>query len=124
MSSLANLVTRFWQMTESRAQPLWVLVTSCRMAVRKPWGLKKPVTQKTFKKRGGKNQKIRCLEGSAADVKMEMPVLMRSLKSNIISSTSFKMNNTFRGVGSAAVEQSRRKANMVVQGGGKFGPRG
>ncbi len=34
-------------MTESSAQPLCVLVTSCLMAVRKPCGLKKPVTQKT-----------------------------------------------------------------------------
>ena len=59
---------------------------------------------------------------SAADVKMEIPVLVRSLKSSILSSTSFQMGKTFWGVASAAVEQSRRKANMVVQGDGKFDP--
>ena len=59
---------------------------------------------------------------SAADVKMEIPVLVRSLKSNILSSTSLQKDKTFRGVVSAAVEQSRRKANMVAQGDGKFGP--
>jgi len=35
-------------MTESSAQPLWARVSSCRMAVRKPCGLKKPVIQQTF----------------------------------------------------------------------------
>ena len=59
---------------------------------------------------------------SAADVKMEIPVLVRSLKSSILSSTSFQMDKTFWGVVSAAVEQSRHKANMVAQGDGKFGP--
>ena len=59
---------------------------------------------------------------SAADVKMEIPVLVQSLKSSILGSTSFQMSKTFWGVVSAAVEQSRRKANMVAQGGGKFGP--
>ena len=34
------------------------------------------------------------------------------------------MGKTFRGVVSAAVEQYRRKANMVAQGDGKLGPRG
>ena len=34
------------------------------------------------------------------------------------------MDKTIRGVVSAAVEQSRRKANMVAQGDGKFGPWG
>ena len=58
---------------------------------------------------------------SAADVKMEIPVLVPSLKSSILSSTTFQMGETFWGV-SAAVEQSRRKANMVAQGDGKFGP--
>ena len=60
----------------------------------------------------------------AADVKMEIPVLVRSLKSSILSPTSFQMGKTFWGVASAAVEQSRRKANMVAQGDGKFGPIG
>ena len=55
---------------------------------------------------------------------MEVPVLVRSLKSSILSSTSFKMGKTIWGVVSAAVEQSRRTANMVTQGDGKFGPRG
>ena len=58
---------------------------------------------------------------SAADVKLEIPVLVRSLKSSILSSTSFQMGKTFWGVVSAAVEQSRRKANMVAQGDGIFG---
>ena len=55
---------------------------------------------------------------------MEIPVLVRSLKSSILSSTSFQMGKTFWEVVSAAVEQSRRKANIVAQGDGKFGPRG
>ena len=53
---------------------------------------------------------------------MEIPVLVRSLKSSILSSTSFQMGKTFWGVVSAAVEQSRCKSNMVAQGNGKFGP--
>ena len=61
---------------------------------------------------------------AAADVKMEIPVLVRSLKSSTLSSTSFQMDKTVWGVVSAAVEQSRRKANMVAQGDGKFGPWG
>ena len=60
---------------------------------------------------------------SAADVKMEIPVPVRSLKSSILSSTTIQMDDTFRGVVSAAVEQSRREANMVTRGDGKFGPR-
>ena len=42
---------------------------------------------------------------SAADVKMEIPVLVQSLKSSILSSTSFQMDKTVCGVVSAAVEQ-------------------
>ena len=57
-----------------------------------------------------------------ADVKMEIPVLLRSLKSSILSSISFQMGKTFREVVSAAVEQSRRKANMVARGDRKLGP--
>ncbi len=38
-----------WQMTLSRAQPLCRRVTSCLMAVKNPCGLKKPVTQNTWK---------------------------------------------------------------------------
>ena len=56
---------------------------------------------------------------------MEIPVLVQSLKSSsIFSSTSFQRDKTFWGVVSAAVEQSRRKANMVPQGDRKFGPSG
>ena len=65
-----------------------------------------------------------CSVWSAADVKMEIPVLVRSLKSSILSSTSFQMDKTVWRVVSAAVEQSRRKASMVAQGDGKFGPWG
>ena len=61
---------------------------------------------------------------SAADIEMEITVLVRSLMSSIMSSTSFQMGKTFRRVVSAAVKHSRRKANMVAQGDGKFGPRG
>ena len=59
---------------------------------------------------------------SAADFKMEIPVLVQSLKSSILSSTSFQIGKTFWGVVSAAVQQSRRQANMVAQGDGKYGP--
>ena len=48
--------------------------------------------------------------------------LVQSLKSSILSSTSFQMGKAFWGVVSAAVEQSRLKANMVAQGDGKFSP--
>ena len=61
---------------------------------------------------------------SAAEVKKEMPVLLRSLKSSILSSTSSQMDDIFWGEVSAAVEHSRRKVNMVAQGDGKFGPGG
>ena len=57
-----------------------------------------------------------------ADVKMEIPVLVRSLKSSILSSTSLQMDKTFWGMVSAAVEQSRRRTNMVARGNEKFGP--
>ena len=50
---------------------------------------------------------------SEAYAKMEIPVLVRSLKSSILSSNSFQVGKTFWGVVSAAVE---RKANMVAQG--------
>ena len=60
---------------------------------------------------------------TAADGKIKIPNIVRSLKSSILSTTSFQMGETFWGVASAAVEQSRRKANVVAQGNGKFGPR-
>ena len=68
------------------------------------------------------NYVLKVLIESAAYVKMEIPVLVRSLKSSILSSTSFQMGKTFWGVVSAAVEQSRRKASKVAQGDGKFCP--
>ena len=42
---------------------------------------------------------------SAADVKMEILDLIWSLKSRFLSSNSFQMGKTFRGVASVAVEQ-------------------
>ncbi len=55
LKELKDLKTEIftWQMTLSRAQPLWSRVTSWRMAVKKPWGLKNPVTQNTW---GGKHR--------------------------------------------------------------------
>ena len=47
-----------------------------------------------------------------------------SLKSCILSSTSFQMDKIVWGVASAAVELSSCKANMVALGDGKFGPWG
>ena len=61
---------------------------------------------------------------SAADVKLEITVLVRSLKSSILSSTSSQLDDAFWGVGSAAVEQTRRKASWGAQGKDKFGPWG
>ena len=61
---------------------------------------------------------------SAADVRMEIPVLGRSLMSSILSSTSLQMDKTFWGVVSTAVEQPSRRANMVARGDGKLGPWG
>ena len=58
-----------------------------------------------------------------ADVEMDITVLVQSLKSSILSLTSFQMDETFWGVVSAAVEQSRCKVNIVARGDGKFGPR-
>ena len=52
---------------------------------------------------------------------LKISVLVRSLKSSILSSTSLQMDKTFWGVVSAAVEQSRRKASMVARGDGEFG---
>ena len=61
-----------------------------------------------------------CIILSSAKVKMEIPILARSLKSSILSSTSFYLDNIFWRVESAAVGQSRRKANMVAQGDGNL----
>ena len=46
---------------------------------------------------------------------MEIPVLVQSLKSSILSSTSFQMGKSFWRVVSAAVEQSRRKATWLLR---------
>ena len=48
---------------------------------------------------------------------MEIPVLMQSLKSNILSSTSLQMGKTSSGVVIAAVEQSRHKAWLLGERG-------
>ena len=61
---------------------------------------------------------------SVVNVKMEIPVLVRSMKTIVLSSTSFQMDKTFWGVVRAAVGQSRLKANMVAQRDGNFGPWG
>ena len=52
---------------------------------------------------------------SAADVKMEMPVLVRSLMSSTLNLTSSQLDDTLWGVGSAVVELSSRRANMVFR---------
>ena len=57
---------------------------------------------------------------TAADVKKEIPGLLPSPKSSILSSTSSQLEDTFWEVVSAAVEQSRQKTNMVAQEDGKF----
>ena len=54
---------------------------------------------------------------------MEIPVLARSLKLSILSSTRFQLDKIVWGVGRADIEQSRRKPIMVAQGDRKFGPR-
>ena len=54
---------------------------------------------------------------SVVDVKMEIEVLVGSLKSNIFS---FSFDVTFLGVVNAALEQYRCKANKVTQGDWKF----
>ena len=55
---------------------------------------------------------------SSQDVKKKITVLVRSLESSILSSTSFQLDDTFWGVVSSTVEQSRREANLVAQGDG------
>ena len=52
----------------------------------------------------------------AADVKMEIPVLIQSLNLSILSSTSFQVDETFKGVASAAVEQPRCEVNWLAKG--------
>ena len=44
---------------------------------------------------------------SAADIQLAVPVLVQSLKSSILGLNNFQLDDTFWGVGSAAVEQLR-----------------
>ena len=77
---------------------------------------------RAFRTKNIRTKSMRSVSGWCPDG--NILVLVRSLKSRILSSTSFQMGKTFWGLVSAAVEQSRRKANMVAQGNGKFGPWG
>ena len=52
---------------------------------------------------------------------MKISIILRLLKSSILSSTSFQMDINFWGVVSAAVVQSRHIAKKVAQGDRKFG---
>ena len=53
---------------------------------------------------------------------MELTITKRSLNDHESqASWAFQMGKAFWGVGSAAAEQSGRKANMVARGGGKYG---
>ena len=54
---------------------------------------------------------------------MKIPAFVQTLKSSILSSTSFQLGKTLWVVVRAVVGQSRRKASMVSQGDGKFGPK-
>ena len=60
-----------------------------------------------------------CEDMSAADVKLEIPVVVPSLISSIMSLTSSQLNETFWEAASAAVDQSWCKAKA---GDWKFGP--
>ena len=53
---------------------------------------------------------------------MEITVYVRSLRSSNLSPTIFLLDKTSWGVGNAAVSPLRRKANMVAQADGEFGP--
>ena len=53
---------------------------------------------------------------------MKIQVLVRSIKSSILSLTSSSWNDTFWGLRSAAVKQSRCRFNMAAKGDRKFGP--
>ena len=61
---------------------------------------------------------------TAADVKVEIPVFVWSLKSRILSSTSYQMGKIFWEAVSAAVEQPKHEAYTVARGDGEFDPRG
>ena len=67
MSSLFIRVTSLCTTTVSSAQPLCALVTSCRMAVTKPCGLKKPVIQKQLG-RPSNTQARNCVSLSSSSV--------------------------------------------------------
>ena len=53
---------------------------------------------------------------SAAFVKLEIPVLVQSRKSSILSPTSFQLNDTFWRMASAAIEQLRCKSQHGCPG--------
>ena len=59
---------------------------------------------------------------SAADVNMEMPVLVWLPKSSMLSLISFQLDNTFRGAVSATGEKLTCTDNMVTQEHGSFCP--
>ena len=61
---------------------------------------------------------------SLSAVKMAIAFLVWSRKSSFLNSTSFQLGKTNKGLVSAAVEQSRRKAYLHAQGDGKFIPWG
>ena len=54
--------------------------------------------------------------------RIPLSVLILSLKSSTLSSSSFRKDNTFWGVGSVAVKQSRLKANMMSETGNSAPP--
>jgi len=67
ISSFITLVTSLSSTTVSSAQPLWALVISWRIAVRKPCGLKNPVIQNTFG-RPSNSQPLNCAWRSSRSV--------------------------------------------------------
>ena len=63
---------------------------------------------------------------SAADVKIEIPVLVRSLKSSILSSNSFQIGKTFWGVGSLGVKPTwllRETGNSALEADPRIPPK-
>ena len=73
MSSFIILVTSLSRTTASSAQPLCARVISCRMAVRKPVGLKKPVIQNELG-RPSKSQLENCWLRSSKSVNQKPSV--------------------------------------------------
>ena len=63
-----------------------------------------------------KRKKIREITSmSAAGVRMEIPFLVRSMKSGIMNSNSFQLDNTFSVLVSTTAEQLRCRADIVEQ---------